>query len=178
LIMLARAIDHVDWGPKVYQLIQLSHLLIILLKQTNKGHYHKHTSIATRTVGWTSSIILLDRGLLDSTDESFRSRSIVAIERGEEAMVAVSRCVGDDGIVNEFSVGWPQRRNLENTIFLINICLVISVFLCLDPKLCMLTLAYYSFINIIHISKYLSCKCQSYKFYLIDLSQLTVPCKL
>lgn len=81
-----------------------------------------HTSIATLTVGCTSSIMLLERALLASTAEllreSLRSVSMVpvAMATGDAAIVASSRCGGDGGAVKEFSDDCPQSRNLRKEI--------------------------------------------------------------
>jgi len=57
--------------------------------------------------------MLLDRGLLGS-EESLRSKSMVAMESGDVAIVALS-LEGEAGAVKEFSEDCPQRRNLEKS---------------------------------------------------------------
>ena len=77
------------------------------------------TSMATRTLGCTSSIMLLERGLLASIPEllreSFNSVSMVpvAMAIGDAAMVAGSLWGGEGGAVKEFSDDCPHSRNLD-----------------------------------------------------------------
>lgn len=75
------------------------------------------TSMATLTEGCTSSIMLLERGLLASTPELLRESTStsmvpVAMATGDKAIVARSLWGGDGGAVNEFSDDWPQSKNL------------------------------------------------------------------
>lgn len=80
----------------------------------------RHTSIATLTEGCTSSMTLLERALFASTAElfklSFKSVSMVpvAMEIGEDAIVACSLYGGEGDAAKEFSEDCPHSKNLED----------------------------------------------------------------